>query len=121
VRGGSDDESRHLHQRLSGRPDRPSPESAIKEILERTVSSPLGVEAALGTPRLGRVVTLHHDRDLTILDVVWTPGMEVPPHNHRMWALIGLYGGREDNTFYRRSAEGLRRAGSKQLERAVAG
>lgn len=33
-----------------------------------------------------------------------------------MWALIGLYGGREDNTFYRRSPEGLQRAGSKQLD-----
>ena len=33
-----------------------------------------------------------------------------------MWALIGLYGGREDNTFYRRSPEGLQVAGGKQLE-----
>jgi predicted metal-dependent enzyme (double-stranded beta helix superfamily) len=94
-----------------------APELAIKEILGRTVSSPSDVEAALGTPRLGQVVTLHHDRDLTILNVVWTPGMEVSPHNHRMWALIGLYGGREDNTFYRQSPEGLQRAGRKQLDR----
>ena len=95
----------------------PSPELAIKEILERAVSSPSDVEATLGTPRLGQVVTLHHDRDLTILNVVWTPGMAVSPHNHRMWALIGLYGGREDNTFYRRSPGGLQRAGSKRLDR----
>jgi predicted metal-dependent enzyme (double-stranded beta helix superfamily) len=33
-----------------------------------------------------------------------------------MWALIGLYGGREDNTFYRRSPAGLQVAGDKQLE-----
>ena len=95
----------------------PSPELAIKEILARTVSSPADVEAALGTPREGQVVTLHHDRDLTILNVIWTPGMAVLPHNHRMWALIGLYGGREDNTFYRRSPEGLQRAGGRQLDR----
>jgi len=25
--------------------------------------------------------------------------MAVYPHDHRMWALIGLYGGRGDNTF----------------------
>jgi predicted metal-dependent enzyme (double-stranded beta helix superfamily) len=96
---------------------RPSPELAIKEILERVISSPSEVEAALGTPREGQVVTLHHDPALTILNVVWTPGMEVLPHNHRIWALIGLYSGREDNTFYRRSVAGLERAGSKQLER----
>jgi len=35
-------------------------------------------------------------RDLTILNVVWTPGMVVYPHDHRTWAVIGLYGGRED-------------------------
>jgi predicted metal-dependent enzyme (double-stranded beta helix superfamily) len=33
-----------------------------------------------------------------------------------MWAVIGLYGGREDNTFYRRSPEGLVVAGGKALE-----
>src|SRR5438094_948272 len=85
----------------------PTPELVIKEILERAVSSPSEVEAVLGTPRQGSIATLHHVRDLTILNVVWTPGM---------WALIGLYGGREDNTFYRRSPTGLQVAGGKQLE-----
>jgi len=94
----------------------PTPELVIKEILERAVSSPSEVEAALGTPRQGSISILHHARDLTILNVVWTPGMAVYPHDHRMWALIGLYGGREDNTFYRRSPTGLQVAGGKQLE-----
>ena len=94
-----------------------SPELAIREILERTVASPSELEAALGTPRQAQIATLHHDRDLTILNIVWTPGMAVYPHDHRMWALIGLYGGREDNTFYRRSPGGLQVAGGKQLER----
>ncbi|MGH7402608.1 MAG: hypothetical protein ACREKQ_09290 [Candidatus Rokuibacteriota bacterium] len=94
----------------------PSPEAAIKEVLGRAVADPSDVVAALGTPRQGQIGTLHHDRELTILNVVWTPGMAVYPHDHRMWALIGLYGGREDNTFYRRSAEGLEVAGDRRLE-----
>jgi predicted metal-dependent enzyme (double-stranded beta helix superfamily) len=94
----------------------PFPELVIKEILERAVANPSEVEAALGTPRQGAIARLHHDRDLTILNVVWTPGMAAYPHDHRMWALIGLYGGREDNTFYRRTSEGLQVAGGKQLE-----
>jgi predicted metal-dependent enzyme (double-stranded beta helix superfamily) len=49
--------------------------------------------------------------------VVWTPGLVTFPHDHRMWAVIGLYGGREDNTFYRRAPEGLAPAGGRQLER----
>ena len=95
---------------------RPTPELVIKEILERAIANPSEVEAAVGTPRDGKIVTLHHERDLTILNVVWTPGMTAYPHDHRMWALIGLYGGREDNTFYRRTPEGLKVAGGRQLE-----
>jgi predicted metal-dependent enzyme (double-stranded beta helix superfamily) len=47
---------------------------------------------------------------------VWAPGMAFHPHDHRMWAVIGLYGGCEDNTFYRRSSDGLVVAGSKKLK-----
>lgn len=96
----------------------PSPELAVKAVLERAVSDPAEVERALGVPRQGEIVTLHHSPELTILKVLWAPGMAIYPHDHRMWAVIGLYGGREDNTFYRRTAEGLTVVGGKQLERS---
>jgi predicted metal-dependent enzyme (double-stranded beta helix superfamily) len=94
----------------------PTPELAIKEVLARAVANPSEVEAALGTPSQASITALYHAPDLTILNIVWTPGMAAYPHDHRMWALIGLYGGREDNTFYRRSPAGLQVAGDKQLE-----
>jgi len=94
-----------------------SPEVAIKELLERALAHPADVEAALGTPQEGHIATLHHSPELTILKVIWTPGLTVYPHDHRMWAIIGLYGGREDNTFYRRAAAGLSVAGGRQLGR----
>jgi predicted metal-dependent enzyme (double-stranded beta helix superfamily) len=28
--------------------------------------------------------------------------MTIMPHNHQMWAVIGIYTGREDNIFWRR-------------------
>lgn len=93
-----------------------TPALAIKEILASAVANPSEVEAALGTPSQANITPLHHDRDLTILNIVWTPGMAAYPHDHRMWALIGLYAGREDNTFYRRSARGLQAAGGQQLD-----
>ena len=46
--------------------------------------------------------TLYHAPELTILNVVWAPRMTVMPHNHLMWAVIGIYTGREDNIFWRR-------------------
>ena len=92
-----------------------SPELAIEEVLERAVAAPGEVEAVLGTPHVGDISALHHSADLTIMNVVWVPGMAAPPHNHHMWALIGLYGGQEDNTFYRREGDGVRAAGGKTL------
>jgi predicted metal-dependent enzyme (double-stranded beta helix superfamily) len=45
---------------------------------------------------------LYHAPDLTILNVVWGPRMTIMPHNHRTWAVIGVYTGCEDNIFWRR-------------------
>lgn len=92
-----------------------STETVIRELAQRTVAEAADVERALGTPQQGGVFPLHHSPELTILNVVWTPGMAIYPHDHRMWAVIGLYGGREDNTFYRRSENGLVAAGGKRL------
>jgi predicted metal-dependent enzyme (double-stranded beta helix superfamily) len=93
-----------------------TPEVAVRELVERAVAQPADVERALGTPSWGGVTALHRSPELTILNVVWAPGMAIYPHDHRMWAIIGLYGGREDNTFYRRCPEGLAVAGRKELE-----
>jgi len=93
------------------------PQTAVRELLAQAMARASDVEQALGTPRKGGFFTLHHSAELTILNVVWTPGMAIYPHDHGMWAVIGLYGGREDNTFYRRGPQGLIVAGGKQLER----
>ncbi len=93
-----------------------TPELAVKDLLERAMAHPTEVEAALGTPRRGEIVSLHRSADVTILNVIWTPGMAIYPHEHRMWAAIGLYGGREDNTFYRRGPDGLTVAGRRTVE-----
>jgi predicted metal-dependent enzyme (double-stranded beta helix superfamily) len=93
----------------------PSAEAAIKEMLTAVVARPADIEAALGRPRVGGISTLHHSPELTILNVVWAPGMAIYPHDHRMWAIIGLYGGREDNVFYRRNGGRLATAGGREL------
>ncbi|HZR99397.1 MAG TPA: hypothetical protein VFE37_11855 [Chloroflexota bacterium] len=97
-----------------------SPELAIKEIMSQALSNPGEVAAALGPATKAEIVALHHSPQLTVLRVIWAPGMSIYPHDHRMWAVIGLYGGQEDNTFFRRGREGLVRAGSKDLERGDA-
>jgi predicted metal-dependent enzyme (double-stranded beta helix superfamily) len=92
----------------------PEPRLAIKEVLARVLSDPSGLERALPASR-AELVPLHVSDDLTILKVIWAPGMSFRPHNHLMWAAIGLYGGQEDNTFYRRAGQGLIESGGRQL------
>lgn len=75
---------------------------AVYEILARAVSEPAAVLRWLGEPKRPESRTLFHSDSLTILNVVWGPGMMVMPHDHRMWAVIGVYSGREDNIFWRR-------------------
>ena len=41
--------------------------------------------------------------------------MSFGPHNHRMWATIGIYSGGEDNSFYRRAGDTLTASGGKSL------
>ena len=92
---------------------------AVRDILEQAVADPSAVLAELGEPERGAVTPLFHASNLTILNVVWGPLMTVPPHNHEMWAVIGIYTGREDNIFWRR-IEGddgsmIEAAGAKSL------
>jgi predicted metal-dependent enzyme (double-stranded beta helix superfamily) len=75
---------------------------SVREVVARAVADPAGVLKGLGEPRRAEVQKLYHSRDLTILNVIWGPRMTIMPHNHEMWAVIGVYTGREDNIFWRR-------------------
>ena len=93
------------------------PRRAIREVLERALRAPGEVADALEPTEAGFSL-LHHADDLTVLHVVWAPKMDIYPHDHRMWAAIGIYAGAEDNAFYRRCGPGettLTESGGKRL------
>lgn len=92
-----------------------TPHVAVKEIVARAVAEPLHVVRALGEPKLGGIEPLYRSEQLTILNVLWGPGMNLYPHDHRMWAVIGVYGGQEENAFYRRGEARLMEHGNKTL------
>lgn len=92
----------------------------VLDVVARAVSSPADVLGALGEPSRAQVQVLHRSPELTVLNLVWGPWMFQLPHNHEMWAVIGIYTGREDNVFWRRrppDARGPRieAAGAKAL------
>jgi len=92
--------------------------AAVEEIVQGAVSEPGQVLQALGEPNFAGIDLIYRAPDLTILNVLWGPHMTLHPHDHRMWAVIGVYGGREDNTFYRRSENGLVKYGTMVLEKS---
>jgi predicted metal-dependent enzyme (double-stranded beta helix superfamily) len=90
-------------------------EGAVHEVLARAVSQPQSVILGLGEPRLAGIHSLYSAPDLTILNVVWAPMMILFPHEHRMWATIGIYTGREDNIVWRRSGQRVEAHGAASL------
>lgn len=96
-----------------------SSHKAVREVVARAVAEPGAVLAGLGEPPRAEVQKLYVADDLTILNVIWGPHMTLMPHNHEMWAVIGVYSGREDNIFWRRLKDDaggrIEAAGAKAL------
>ena len=89
--------------------------AAIRELVAAAVGTPREVLRSLGEPQRSGVGVLYHGADLTILNLSWGPLMHIRPHNHAMWAVIGIYGGREQNVFFRRSENGLTQHSAREL------
>ncbi len=88
---------------------------AVREVVAEAVSDPGAIVKSLGAPTEAGFTPLYHTDDLTILNFAWAPLMTLMPHNHNMWAVIGIYGGREDNIFWHKAGTTLEAAGAKAL------
>jgi predicted metal-dependent enzyme (double-stranded beta helix superfamily) len=94
--------------------DANDPVLAVRDVLERAVADPAAIASAL-PPERAELVPLHVSDRLTVLKIVWAPGMVLGPHDHRMWAAIALYTGGEDNRFFRRTGSTLVDSGARSL------
>lgn len=90
-------------------------QAAVREVLARAVSTPDAVLAALGDPGKAGLNVLLSSPSLTIFAATWTPQMNLMPHDHLMWANIGIYTGREDNIFWKRTSGGIEAFGADAL------
>ncbi|MBV8301526.1 MAG: hypothetical protein JOY68_06355 [Candidatus Dormibacteraeota bacterium] len=95
--------------------DEAAPTLAVKEFVGRAVADRREVTRELGEPARGQLRVLYSSAELTIVHAVWAPCMSLYPHDHRMWAVIGIYGGAEDNVFFRRVPGGIADAGGRTL------
>jgi len=98
----------------------PDAQAAVHDVLARAISDPRSVVQGLGEPRAAGIHAIHRASDLTILNVIWAPLMILLPHEHRMWATIGIYSGREDNIVWKRNGPLVEAHGAASLsEREV--
>jgi len=101
----------------------PHPAKAALELMRETLKDCAAIaEATAQRAEQGRVLEapVFRSPELTVLDVVLQPGMLSIPHDHRMWAVIGIYEGEEANTFYGRAGDGLEEANRRSVGKGEA-
>ena len=89
------------------------PISTVHRIVRDVIEDRKSIVSALRQGRANSETTaqyifLHQSPELTILQVITPLRFRSPPHNHLVWAVIGMYEGCEKNRFYRRDGNRLR-------------
>ncbi len=90
-------------------------QGAVSEVLARAVSDNGAVLNAIGELKEAGITPFYRSKTLTIFSAVWTPQMNLMPHDHLMWASIGIHTGREDNILWRRTSDGVKAYGAEAL------
>jgi len=97
-----------------------SPDGArrVLDLMRSVVDDAEGIKSAIvpgESRRAIRDLTLFRSSELFVLNAAVYPHFKSPPHDHGMWAVIGIYEGQENNTFYRRSDEGLEEINRREI------
>jgi predicted metal-dependent enzyme (double-stranded beta helix superfamily) len=100
--------------------DDPKPAQRIEALVREAISDPNAVRDAFAkaesAERLGPITFACRDTSLSVADVTTPPGLRSPAHNHKMWAVIGVYEGQEHNRFYRYEDGELQEKGERLLK-----
>ena len=83
------------------------PCAAVRDVVAAAIADGPSIDAALGSEVQGMHETLFVCPELTVQRIGWPAGNRSSPHEHRMWAVVGVYAGIEINVLYQRSARGL--------------
>ena len=77
---------------------------ALRRLMDEAVSDSDLMAAAI--PDFGKDLILFEDDTVSIWYCHFTPGMTLPPHDHQMSAVIGVFRGQERNDFFERAPDG---------------
>ena len=90
-------------------------ERTVRNLVAEAVSDPPAVASALGHPEHAGLQILHRAPDLTVINFAWAPWMCFKPHNHSMWSVVGIFAGREDNVFWRRTDRSIEASAARSI------
>lgn len=99
------------------------PKSAqrVKALVKEAISDPAAIRDAFAkaeaVEQQGPITFACRDATLSVADVTTPPGLRSPVHNHKMWAVIGVYEGQEHNRFYRYEDGELVETGERLLKK----
>lgn len=91
----------------------PDPQSSMETVLLDAAKDPSMAKAISARTGLQTLedLAIHRSKGLTLLAGAMPPGFSAAPHNHNLWSVVAVCGGQEDNQFFERDGEGLRRTG----------
>ena len=93
---------------------------SVRATLETYLAEWGGPPDWIGPFRGGDFSVIYRDDALTIMNIIWPPGIITEPHNHNSWAVIGIYEGREDNLLWQRDGDGIKPVGALTLAKGDA-
>jgi len=93
------------------------PQASVEAILLEAAEDPALAEAVSRRTRFANLADLaiHRDENLTLLAGTLPPGFSAAPHNHNLWSVVSVCSGQEDNQFYERDGDGLKRTGEASV------
>ena len=99
----------------------PNPAQKVEALIKEAISEPAAVRDAFANAeaveRQGPITFACRDAKLSVADVTTSPGLRSPVHNHKMWAVIGVYEGQEHNKFYQYEDGDLLEMGERLLKK----
>jgi predicted metal-dependent enzyme (double-stranded beta helix superfamily) len=87
------------------------PETAVRDVLLEAVKKPDAIFAATSDED-GDETMYFEDDSVSIWRCRFQPKIMLPPHEHLLKVLIGVYSGGEKSILYKRTEDGLKEAGS---------
>jgi len=96
------------------------PIAAVTEAVQAAIARGTSIDDALGTETSLEPLTLFSAPDLTVQRILWPSGALSSIHDHRMWAVVGVYAGCEVNRLYQRSAHGLSELKGREVRAGTA-